>query len=100
CTRRRWGRASVNGLRLRLELLGGVRARHPGIRAPRMRAEDHASYRGDEEDDRRDLKREQVVDEEDAPDPGRRAERGSDLAGMLEVPTRLHPDSDHDLHHQ
>src|SRR4051812_44551877 len=65
-----------------------------------MGAEDHAADCGDEPDDRRDLEREEVIDQEAAPDPGGRPEAGADLALVREAPARLHADGHDDLDEQ
>ena len=77
------------------EVPGDVRAftaaRHLlGIRAG-VRAEDDAADRGDEQDDRRDLEREQVVGEEEAADVARAAEVAADVVGVREAPPAFSP---------
>src|SRR5919201_1729690 len=75
----------------------------PSIRAlfaPRVVAEDDAADRGDEEDDRRDLEREQVVGEEEPPDLRGAAERAPDVRLVRERAARFQSDDDDDLDEQ
>src|SRR6266513_4025493 len=62
------------------------------LRPARVRAEDDAADRRDEQHDRRDLEREQVVGQEEAADVCRRAERVIHVLGVGEVAARLQPD--------
>ena len=57
---------------------------HPGFAGARVRAEDDAADRGDEQHDRRDLEGQQMVGEEQAADLRRRAKRAVDLLGMAQ----------------
>jgi hypothetical protein len=60
-------------------------------------AEHDAADRGDEQHDRRDLEREEVVGEEELADLLRRAERPAYVRGPGEEAARLQTDDDHDL---
>src|SRR5438876_3380147 len=63
----------------------------------RMRTEDDAADRRDEQHDRRDLEGEQVVGEEQAADLARRSEAPRDVRRMVEPPAGLQPDRDDHL---
>ena len=67
-----------------------------------MRAEDDAADRGDEQDDRRDLEREQVVGQEQPADLGGAAEARSPIvaSSARELAAGLEPDHDDDLDEQ
>ena len=62
-----------------------------------MGAEDDATDRGDQQHDRRDLEREQMVGEEQSPHLGRAAEGATDVLRVRKPPARLQPDHDDDL---
>src|SRR5438067_9419576 len=97
--------ANRNAATARYHAMSGPSMRHlrigaaPGL-APGVRAEDHAADRGDEQDDRRHLEREQVVGEEQPPDLGRAAERAADVCRVGEAAARLQSDYDDDLDEQ
>jgi len=65
-----------------------------------VRAEDDAADGGHEEHDRRDLEREQMVGEEQAPDRLGRSERPADVGRLLEEAAGLEADDDADLGEQ
>src|SRR5205085_11481117 len=63
----------------------------------RVGAEDDATDRGDQQHDRRDLEREQMVGEEQSPHLGWAAEGATDVLRVRKPPARLQPDHDDDL---
>src|SRR5919204_2291834 len=69
-------------------------------RRARVRAEHDAADRRDEQHDRRDLEREQVVGQEEAADRRRRAERAADVVLVLQRAAGGEPDHDDHLDEQ
>src|SRR5207244_10802592 len=68
--------------------------------ATRVFPEDDAADRRDEQHDRRDLERKQVIGQKESADLGRTAEGAADVRRVRERSARLQTDHDDDLHHQ
>src|SRR5437588_2739340 len=76
----------------------------PSTAPPRLpasvRAEDDAADCRDQQHDRRDLEREQVIRQEQAADVGGASKGAADVFRVREPSTRLQADHDDDLHQQ